>query len=79
MQKGETEVALVAQWMAAMFNRGYMNVFFIVIFSFPFFSIPFYDKIFHSNEYLLAKAGFDTAENEPPKGPKNACSKGPRW
>ena len=27
MQKGETEVALVAQWMAAMFNRGYMNVF----------------------------------------------------
>ena len=53
--------------MAAMFNRGYMNVFFIVIFSFPFFSIPFYDKIFHSNEYLLAKIGVDTAENEPLK------------
>ena len=67
MQKGETKVALVAQWMAAMFNRGYMNVFFIVIFSFPFFSIPFHDKILHSNEYLLAKIRFDTAENEPLK------------
>ena len=67
MQKGETKVALVAQWMVAMFSRGYMNVFFIVIFSFPFFSIPFYDKIFHSNEYLLANIRFDTAENEPLK------------
>ena len=32
-----------------------------------------------SNEYLLAKSGFDTAENEPPKGSKNVCSKRPRW
>ena len=32
-----------------------------------------------SNEYLLAKFGLDTAENEPPKGAKNVCSKGPRW
>ena len=71
MQKGETKVALVAQWMAAMFNRGYMNVFFIVIFSFPFFSIPFYDKIFHSNEYSLEKIGVDTAEN----GSLKVCQK----
>ena len=71
MQKGEAKVALVAQWMAAMFNRGYMNVFFIVIFSFPFFSIPFHDKILHSNEYLLAKISFDTAEN----GPLKVCQK----
>ena len=32
-----------------------------------------------SNDYLLAKLGFDTAENEPPKGAKNVCSEGPRW
>ena len=25
------------------------------------------------DEYLLAKFGFDTAKNEPPKGPKNVC------
>ena len=67
MQKGETKVALVAQWMAAMFNRGYMNVYFIAIFSVPFFSIPFHDKIFHSNENSLAKIRCDTAENGPLK------------
>ena len=32
-----------------------------------------------SIQYLLAKFGFDSAENEPPKGAKNVCSKGPRW
>ena len=32
-----------------------------------------------SYKYLLAKIGFDLAENEPPKGPKNVCSKEPRW
>ena len=26
-----------------------------------------------SDEYLLAKFGFDTAKNEPPKGSKNVC------
>ena len=31
------------------------------------------------DEYSLAKFGFNTAENEPPEGSKNVCSKGPRW
>ena len=31
------------------------------------------------NEYLVAKIGVDTAENEPRKGLKNGYSKGPRW
>ena len=67
MQIGETKVALVAQWMAAMFNMDYMKMYCIAIFSFPFFSIPFHDKILHSNEYLLTKIRFDTAESEPLK------------
>ena len=49
-------------------------MYYIVIFQFSisyffliFFNIPFPDKILHSNEYLLAKIRFDTAENEPLK------------
>ena len=30
-----------------------------------------------SNEYLLAKIGVDTAENEPPEGLKTDCLKAP--
>ena len=72
MQKGETIVAPAAQWMTVRCSTGGTSLCIILLFFslvsaifLIFFHIPFPDKILHSNEYLLAKIRFDTAENEP--------------
>ena len=74
MQKGETIVAPAAQWMTVRCSTGGTSLCIILLFFSLvsaifriFFHIPFPDKILHSNEYLLAKIRFDTAENEPLK------------